>query len=337
MIKSVTNLNLKKYIVNLVYDGVSHTVRDVVALSEDEALKKAIDMSGIDKEPDSYSVEECIQDDNISLTESTSSKWNVTIKLNNGDTTNIIIDANGMQDAEKLAKQQIRVYANSDDSWKNATVENIEIYEDNKENESMRVLRTNSNLSRNAIDDKKEVTLNENPDDMDINIGGGTFNDYDPLDFDDSSFIVVGSGEDDSTPPKTLEDNAIASLINDLIVDEFEAVNGYNSAIATANEIGRPDIVKVFADIANEENVHIGQLQKLLTLVSTNANSIGSGFEEAEAQLNRENDKVLHPVIGNSANNAVQPTPVAPVAGQATVGCDDDTCGLNVSAIDDDF
>lgn len=78
----------------------------------------------------------------------------------------------------------------------------------------------------------------------------------------------------------------IAGVINSLIIDEFEAIDGYNSAIATAEQEGMTDIINVLKDIANEENLHVGQLQTCLAKVSPNATSIDAGQTEAQQQLN---------------------------------------------------
>ena len=76
--------------------------------------------------------------------------------------------------------------------------------------------------------------------------------------------------------------NAIIALIN----DEWEAIDGYNSFIATlAAEDVLPEAIDIIKDIANEENLHIGQLQKLLQMISPNVDSIAKGEEEAEEQI----------------------------------------------------
>ena len=81
----------------------------------------------------------------------------------------------------------------------------------------------------------------------------------------------------------------IAGVINSLIIDEFEAIDGYNSAIATAEQEGMTDIINVLKDIANEENLHVGQLQTCLAKVSPNAQSIDNGQVEAQEQLDDVN------------------------------------------------
>lgn len=92
---------------------------------------------------------------------------------------------------------------------------------------------------------------------------------------------------EDSTPnPPTLEHMGVATLINSLIQDEWQAIQGYNDAVATlASEGISEDIIAVFKDIVDEENIHVGQLQKALETVSPNAESISKGEKEGEEQL----------------------------------------------------
>lgn len=89
--------------------------------------------------------------------------------------------------------------------------------------------------------------------------------------------------------PQTDSAMGIAGVINNLIIDEFEAIDGYNSAIITAEKEGITDIVDVLKDIVNEENIHVGQLQTCLTKVSPNAQSIDDGQVEAQQQLDNIN------------------------------------------------
>lgn len=94
--------------------------------------------------------------------------------------------------------------------------------------------------------------------------------------------------------PETYQDFDIASSLNALIRDEWEAIEGYNNAsnllktmrdYDTELKIDVDGIIKILADIANEENLHVGQLQKALEMVSPNAESIKDGAEEAEEQI----------------------------------------------------
>ena len=86
--------------------------------------------------------------------------------------------------------------------------------------------------------------------------------------------------------PTTPDEFGAAGLINALIQDEWQAIQGYNDAIATLSTTDiDTDIINVFKDIANEENIHIGQLQKALEMVSPNVSSISEGEQEGAEQL----------------------------------------------------
>jgi len=98
--------------------------------------------------------------------------------------------------------------------------------------------------------------------------------------------------EEIPSAPETPEDTGIAGILNNLIIDEWEAIDGYNSAIVTLTDLGKYDEVDVLKDIVNEENIHVGQLQKVLELVSPNAASIGEGEAEAAEQLNSDKGEI---------------------------------------------
>ena len=98
--------------------------------------------------------------------------------------------------------------------------------------------------------------------------------------------------EEIPSAPETPEDTGIAGILNNLIIDEWEAIDGYNSAIVTLTDLGKYDEVDVLKDIVNEENIHVGQLQKVLELVSPNAASIGEGEAEAAEQLNNNKGEI---------------------------------------------
>ena len=84
----------------------------------------------------------------------------------------------------------------------------------------------------------------------------------------------------------------VAQDLNYLIKDELEAVEGYNSVLATWKDAGKfPEIIAVLEDIVDEEMLHIGQLQRALELVSPNAKNIQAGAKEAEEQIVDEAEK----------------------------------------------
>ena len=107
--------------------------------------------------------------------------------------------------------------------------------------------------------------------------------------FEDEHLGEVTTTETTPETPAVGPELGIAGVINSLIIDEFEAIDGYNSAIATAEEEGMTDIINVLKDIANEENLHVGQLQTCLAKVSPNAQSIDDGQVEAQEQLDDVN------------------------------------------------
>lgn len=78
----------------------------------------------------------------------------------------------------------------------------------------------------------------------------------------------------------------LAAIVNNLIKDEWEAVQGYNDAIVSFEAEGNSDNAQVLRDILNEENVHIGQLETLLKTIDSSADQIDTGRTEAEIQIN---------------------------------------------------
>ena len=90
------------------------------------------------------------------------------------------------------------------------------------------------------------------------------------------------------TDAQPIEDGAcvgMASVISDLIKDEYEAIDGYNSAIATAEAEGFGDMVNVLTEIQAEEHLHIGQLQAIMNTIDPNAHLVDDGQQEGIEQL----------------------------------------------------
>ena len=109
---------------------------------------------------------------------------------------------------------------------------------------------------------------------------------------------VNGINESIEETPEPGPEAGIASLINKLIVDEWEAIQGYNDAIVAAETEGYSDIANVLRDIANEENLHVGQLEQVMQQLSPNAESINQGEVEAEGQLNTTTETSEDPEEG---------------------------------------
>lgn len=91
-------------------------------------------------------------------------------------------------------------------------------------------------------------------------------------------------------PPDSTKGFGIANILSSLIQDEWQAIDGYNSAIVSLAEMHfDEDILNVFKDIVAEEHTHIGQLQKALEEVSPNASAIQQGETEGEEQIDSPN------------------------------------------------
>ena len=82
-----------------------------------------------------------------------------------------------------------------------------------------------------------------------------------------------------------------SQIMNSLIQDELQAIDGYNSAIQTFRNMEGEDkdklerCIKVLSDIAGEENIHVGQLQEAQKLFNEQATLAQDGAEEAKEQI----------------------------------------------------
>ena len=101
--------------------------------------------------------------------------------------------------------------------------------------------------------------------------------------------------------PVVGEDNGLADLLLNGIKDEVEAIQGYNVIIANLGQ--HEEMRQVILDIISEENKHVGQLQKLLSLISPNAEEIQNGIIEASEQLDGENK--IKPEYNESINEGI--------------------------------
>lgn len=78
----------------------------------------------------------------------------------------------------------------------------------------------------------------------------------------------------------------VSTILDALIKDELEAIDGYNGAIATLESEGYSEFTEVLNNIINDEKNHIGNLQELLNKVSPDTHTeIQKGKDEAKAIL----------------------------------------------------
>ena len=108
---------------------------------------------------------------------------------------------------------------------------------------------------------------------------------------DDTPFVITDIDIDepvedaDKMGPEPGPDTGLASALISAINDEWTTIDKYNSIISTMRYEKRDEMIPVIQDIVNEENKHVGQLQKLLETISSNTELIGKGQQEAEKQI----------------------------------------------------
>ena len=98
--------------------------------------------------------------------------------------------------------------------------------------------------------------------------------------------------EADEKLPQTEETVGLSNAIIQEINGEWETIQHYNDLISIMRTEGRDDMINVISDIVDEENKHIGQLQKCLQMISPNVSEIDSGESEAIGQLNTIDNEV---------------------------------------------
>lgn len=101
---------------------------------------------------------------------------------------------------------------------------------------------------------------------------------------------VESTNESLSGTPELGPESGVAALINKSIVDEWNTIQSYNDAIVMAETEGYSDIAQVLRDIVNEENIHVGQLEKCMEQLAPTTSAIEQGEVEASAQLNNNED-----------------------------------------------
>ena len=127
-------------------------------------------------------------------------------------------------------------------------------------------------------------------------IGGGLYDDLDDAGFyvdNDNKVQYKVKPENESLKEDLSKEDkseyGLTTMINSLIKDELEAIDGYNSAIVTLETEGVSDYTQVLLDIISEENKHIGQLQTILgNLNPKTTQDIEEGQQEGQEQIKEE-------------------------------------------------
>lgn len=111
--------------------------------------------------------------------------------------------------------------------------------------------------------------------------------------------------------PTTDTSMGASQIMNSLIQDELQAIDGYNSAIQTFRTMEGEDkdklerCIKVLSDIAGEENIHVGQLQEAQKLFNEQATLVQDGAEEAKEQIETPVEEVKEGMV-ESVESATQ-------------------------------
>lgn len=92
--------------------------------------------------------------------------------------------------------------------------------------------------------------------------------------------------ESELNPGKVLSEKnaAFADMLSTLIIDEWEAINGYQGVIQSMKNMKMPKkAIDILQSIMAEEHAHVGELHKVLALVNPDSEGqIEHGKEEAE-------------------------------------------------------
>ena len=92
--------------------------------------------------------------------------------------------------------------------------------------------------------------------------------------------------ESELNPGKVLSEKnaAFADMLSALIIDEWEAINGYQGVIQSMKSMKMSQkAIDILQSIMAEEHAHVGELHKVLALVNPDSEEqIAHGKEEAE-------------------------------------------------------
>lgn len=108
----------------------------------------------------------------------------------------------------------------------------------------------------------------------------------------------------------TIQTNYFYEIVNNLIKDEIEAITGYDNAINSFVNLGIMNYVDVLKDIAEEEKVHIGQLQTILEYLKPGTEKkFDDGQEEAKEQIAKEEKATVEEDFDNNESDLSKATP----------------------------
>lgn len=112
------------------------------------------------------------------------------------------------------------------------------------------------------------------------------FDEIVPVDIPNAEINIPTLDDKPLESPLPGEDSGLSDMIINALKDEMSTIQMYNVLIT--NLTTHVEMKDVILDILSEENKHVGQLQKLLSLISPNTEEIQNGIIEASEQLDGE-------------------------------------------------
>lgn len=114
-----------------------------------------------------------------------------------------------------------------------------------------------------------------------------SFDETVPVDISNAEINIPTLDDKPLESPLFGEDLELSGMLINALKDELSTIQMYNVLIT--NLTTHVEMKDVILDIISEENKHVGQLQKLLSLISPNTEEIQNGIVEASEQLYGEN------------------------------------------------
>ena len=113
------------------------------------------------------------------------------------------------------------------------------------------------------------------------------FDEIPPVDISNAEINIPTLDDKPLESPLFGKDLELSGMLINALKDELSTIQMYNVLIT--NLTTHVEMKDVILDIISEENKHVGQLQKLLSLISPNTEEIQNGIVEASEQLDGQN------------------------------------------------
>lgn len=102
---------------------------------------------------------------------------------------------------------------------------------------------------------------------------------------------LIKKANEGITDDSSTNDYALAKILRETLSDEHRAIAGYYKAADLSKKLGHRKLQKLFNSLAEEEVVHVGELNKALQFLNLDEPELEkSGEEEAEQELKGDVD-----------------------------------------------